>query len=639
MSALIDERGLTQRERSVLTHHLGAVADAAAPWRKFDVNTVDAALLLELGWSSGDVHSLREGRPYYDLRDAAARLSPTGARRLRRLLTVSPLQLPGDGTSWLPSADNWVAAPRRMTGNAAATAGTGARAGVLSAQPVRPAAYTRWQRPRSRAQELESLDAVQFPALVDAQGQTRYVDPRYVVVQANTPAHDPALLLSLQTLDLHLHQLIVPDPALMVLRLGSDRHGLAGLSSCLMALQGAPWVDMAEPAWLGFDDLNELLRPHASSSAEATSGVLALSSSVTVPWNLGLMNWPDTGSLPTGSSAVYLAVVDTGLDATHPAFVTAPGSAVVRERLDMAGGGGDDPHGHGTAVASVLVAQQKGPWFGLAPGCSLLSVSVPMVASVESYALRRAALLTLRNRVLANTHRWVVNLSWRTAGDVALIRTAIQALSDAGALIVCSAGNDGDTSGRPHFPSDYPGVLSVGALDPLRQPAPYSNLGPRVDYMAPGGVQDTPLVCAAPGGGAVDCVGSSFAAPHVAAVAALLWSRFPSESATQLRERLKRLCESLAPLTGVGHGMPSLTRLYDAITSPVSAPAPAAASAWPVAGAVLLSGAAAACGLKAITRRILAGRDRIGGWNDIAGVLGMTPSGLACLRQHWPHLP
>jgi len=654
MSALIDRNQLSQRERSVLTRHLGGATEDDVAWHKFDVNMVDALLLLEMGWAHTDVESLRAGRPYYDLRDAARRLSTTGARRLRRLLAVAPLRLPGEANALSPSADAWLSAPRQpapaeaiaptttsttTSVTASVTASPMARLGA----PSPPKPYVRIQRQRGAQDELESLDSTRFPALVDAQGQTRYADPRFVVVQAHTPANDPALLLSLQTMDLHLHKLIVPDPALMVLRLGSDRHGLAGLSNCLMALKGAPWVDMAEPAWLGFDDLNELLRPHVPSEVETLSDTLGLAPPVSVPWNLRLMDWPVAGTVPAGSPAVWLAVVDTGLDLAHPAFAAAPGVAVVRERLDMTGGDGADTHGHGTAVASVLVAQRGTPWFGLAPGCSLLSVRVPMAAGVESYALRRAALLALRTRVLAGTQRWVVNLSWRTAGDVALIRTAIESLTAAGALVVCSAGNEGDTSGRPHFPSDYPGVLSVGALDPMRQPAPYSNLGPQVDFMAPGGVEDTPVVCAAPGGGATDCVGSSFAAPHVAAVAALLWSRFPDDSADEVLVRLRLLCERLAPPSGTGHGMPRLGRLSPAPshadTPATPAPAPLAFGAWPQPGEALLSGGGALCALKPITRRILAGRRALSGWTEVSGLLGMTPETLDCLRRQWPTLP
>lgn len=647
MNDHMDPERLLRREREVLAQWLGLDPGAERPWPRLDVNTVDAGLLHALGFDPDDIRALREGRPYYALRDAAQHLSPRGVRQLRRLLTVAPLQLPGGGETLRPSADQWLDAPAH-----ALAAGSAAESPASSTGSRRSAdgpRYARFKRRRIGALEVESQQVSAFPTLVDARGNERPLDPRFVVVQADRPADDPALLQTLRLLDLHLHQLVVPDPALMILRLGSDRHGLAGLSQVLLALQGVPGVELAEPAWLGFDDLEEC-------QAAVEPPVLPAPDSSGLPWNLLLMGAAPQLPLDAGHPQVCLAMVDTGMDAAHAALAPPPGSSATRTGEDLSpdpGDGGGDAHGHGTAVAGVLVAQRAAPFWGLTPGCSLWSLRVPMFASLESYALRRAALLRLRDQARSG-QRLVVNLSWRTAGDVALIRTAVAELLQAGAVVVASAGNAGQVQGPAHYPSDYPGVWSIAALAPDGSAAPYSNRNTRVDFAAPGGVAEQPLWCVWPGGQGQGQIGTSFAAPHVAALAAWLWSHFPNEDRAGLYQRLRSVCVPCG--ADMGNGLPSLPALVALLPgvpdmpghpgSPEPEPGPAPDIApdpaiwrWPVEAERLLQVVQGGCGLKAITQRVMRARGYLQGWTEVQALLGMDAQALHCLRQHVPGLP
>ena len=134
--------------------------------------------------------------------------------------------------------------------------------------------------------------------------------------------------------------------------------------------------------------------------------------------------------------------------------------------------------------------------------------------------------------------RLIVNCSWqlRSYLDLAPNAEAFAALANSGALCVCSAGNDGGEGA--HYPSDYPGVISVAALRADLNRSPFSSFGVRVNFSAPGGdgsPRDTgDIYCAGNNGTYRFAFGTSFAAPHVSGVLAALWSRNPALSNREL---------------------------------------------------------------------------------------------------------
>ena len=611
-----------------------AGAGATAQLNKFDINLASSQFLGELGFSATVVAALRAGRPFFTLEDAgaAATFKPAEASRLKRWFTVTPLAIPdgaggGATVTLTPVNDEWL---------------------VREAPPATEALVSRAVQRRYRRvkqaparSDAEGKPRHTFPAFRDQHGALRYLDPQYVVIQARCSVDDRTLQDLLQALNLQVHHQL-PLRGLFVARLGGARHGPAALLSALLALQGSPLVEVAEPAWLGFDDI-----------APASATVIALAaraagdteSDVTL-WNLTMLKVARLWQLGMGKPAITLACVDTGADSAHPALQVPPGDAAARAYLDFSGdGAGDDDDGHGTSVAGLMVGRGDTAPYGLAPACSLISLKVLLQTDVSSYASRRAALMHLAARAAAG-QKLVVNLSWKTDGDVAIVRTAIDALSQAGALIICSAGNDGNLQGAPHYPSDYPQTLSVAAVDQSGQRASYSNFGPAVDLMAPGGSAAAPLVCCAAGGGKVGRIGTSFAAPQIAAAAALVWSLKPSLTSAQVRAML-------AASSGAGVGVPDLGRLVDLLgantppngaygepagpgapNTPAPPPTPphcAGAPNWPLRGSVIAA-AAGPCQLRAITLRILAARATLSGWDEVAGLLGMDAAQLACMR-------
>ncbi len=222
---------------------------------------------------------------------------------------------------------------------------------------------------------------------------------------------------------------------------------------------------------------------------------------------------------------VTVAVVDTGVDLTHPDLqgrVTA-GPDLVNQDDDPS-----DDRGHGTHVAGIIgAASHNGIGIaGVAPACRLLAIKVLDGAG------RGDAYLTARGVASAIARgAKIVNLSLGGPAIDSALRGFYADVVKSDVLLVAAAGNDGEAVG---FPAALPGVLAVGATDEAGALAPFSNRGANLGVTAPGvGVLST-----VPGKLYAQRSGTSMAAPFVAGVAALVWAAKPGLKASELRERL-----------------------------------------------------------------------------------------------------
>jgi len=161
-------------------------------------------------------------------------------------------------------------------------------------------------------------------------------------------------------------------------------------------------------------------------------------------------------------------VIDTGVDATHPAL---DGGTVVGG-YDFANDDDDpaDDNGHGTHVAGIVAA--NGELTGVAPGASIVAYKV---LNRNGSGPTSDVLAGLEAAVdPANPHRAeVVNLSLGGAEPAdGPLTSAAQAAAEAGVVVVASAGNAGPAAQTVSAPSQAPGVLSVGAsISGLQVPA------------------------------------------------------------------------------------------------------------------------------------------------------------------------
>jgi subtilisin family serine protease len=297
---------------------------------------------------------------------------------------------------------------------------------------------------------------------------------------------------------------------------------------------------------------------------------------------LNPINAPAAWDIEKGEASVVVAVIDTGIDLNHVdlegrlwrnpgewpnnnrdddgngciddlngcAFVTSPAPGCQRAQQGFV----HDDIGHGTFVAGIIAANgNNSGMVGVARGVSIMAVKVLDCAGTgETFALAEGIRYAARN----GAH--VINISLGGRQDAAIIREAVrEARNTYGATIVAASGNSG-TEGVS-YPARYPEVIAVGAAS-IANPdirAKFSTSGPEVDVVAVGEriVGTVPqsscnvfLICIDPAGYAVGD-GTSFSAPQVSALAALILSRTAGLRPDAVEAAIKSTAKELPPGT------------------------------------------------------------------------------------------
>jgi subtilisin family serine protease len=239
----------------------------------------------------------------------------------------------------------------------------------------------------------------------------------------------------------------------------------------------------------------------------------------------------DAAGCATGDG-VTVAVLDTGIDATHPALKgrVPPGYNAILdndETNDVADGQDEDQDGvvdemsgHGTHVAGIIAE--------VAPEADLLPITV-----LNSDGIGDAFYVAAGIYAAIDEGATVLNLSLSSTYDARVVAEATSYAADQGVLVVAAAGND-DREEPAEFPSIYSDVVSVAATGPDDAKADFSNFHQRVDLSAPG----TEIVSAFPGGSYVVWSGTSMAAPFVAGTAALIEDERGGASLGEIRRAL-----------------------------------------------------------------------------------------------------
>ncbi len=246
-----------------------------------------------------------------------------------------------------------------------------------------------------------------------------------------------------------------------------------------------------------------------------------------------------------GSPSVVVAVIDTGVDLTHPDL-----AANLLSGYDFVDGDNtpQDGEGHGTNVAGIVGAPLNGIGVvGVAPQTKILPVRV-----LDDEGWGTVSDVTDGIRWAADRAQ-ILNLSLGIGYDIPAIRDAVNYATDKGRLVIASAGNCGDPYtyqragcsrlNEPSYPAAYDNVMAVAAVDWTARHATFSNQNYYVDISAPG-VDITSLDIGHDYG---YMSGTSQAAPHVSGMAAMLWARYPLSNSTQIRN----LMESTALDLGV----------------------------------------------------------------------------------------
>lgn len=250
---------------------------------------------------------------------------------------------------------------------------------------------------------------------------------------------------------------------------------------------------------------------------------------------------PSAHTIATGSG-VTVAVVDTGVDASHPLLTgaVAPGGlSLIGDPQDTAdsGNGIDDDgdgaadnfRGHGTFVASLVRM--------VAPDAQILPIRV---MDDEGRTTQFLVAKGIYHAIDAGAD--VINISLGAVEDVKMITDAAEFASDLGIIVTASSGNAGTAA--VEFPAATNKVAAVAATDVSGQRAGFSNHGDET-FIATIGVD---LTAATPGGQFGKASGTSFAAPLLAGTAALMIERGVVLRWNNFREMARETARDAGPM-------------------------------------------------------------------------------------------
>ncbi|MCL6296932.1 S8 family serine peptidase [Streptomyces kronopolitis] len=249
-------------------------------------------------------------------------------------------------------------------------------------------------------------------------------------------------------------------------------------------------------------------------------------------WALSAFDAEATEKLSSGRG-VTVAVVDTGVDGTHPDLT----GNVLPGKSFLAGGGRADRETdsvHGTAMASLIAGHGHGPGNsagikGLAPGAKILPLRVNVDGNLQFGSVKGVAEAI---RYAAEHGASVINLSLASPSSARVLEESVRYARQKGAVVVAGAGNDGTDT--PNYPASLPGVVSVGAVDVSGKIWAKSNYGSNTLVAAPG----VDNYSAGLNHQYQTESGTSDATAYVSAAAALLRAKFPHLTAGQIANRL-----------------------------------------------------------------------------------------------------
>lgn len=324
------------------------------------------------------------------------------------------------------------------------------------------------------------------------------------------------------------------------------------------------------------------------------------------------INAAQAWSMTTGSRNVVVAVIDSGIDLTHPDLAaniwTNPGDAAGNAVDDDRNGYQNDIHGwnfvdnnnqvsdgygHGTHVAGIIgaVGNNGIGVTGISWQVSLMALKVQDSRGIgyTSSIIKAINYVTMMRRD-HGINIVAVNASWEAAaGFSVVVQEAIRAVGNAGVTFVAAAGNQASNNDAiPHYPGNYrlPNVIAVAALSTTNTLASMSNYGgTTVDLAAPGSLIQSTF----PGGAYGILSGTSMAAPQVTGVVALLAAVKPGITVAEVRAAILGTTTPVASLAGkvaaggrlnAGAALASLGIVLPTPVPPAATPLPQPKASW-----------------------------------------------------------
>lgn len=458
------------------------------------------------------------------------------------------------------------------------------------AQPQRDFTLTDWLKTKVTGETPDEFPAIERWIVIDLIGEEKVVRVNNAVDLR--PIGEPILP--------SLEESAVPAPDEAEPKrtdvAASDEAELATTRNALHALREVGLFEYVEPVLA------------VTASVAANDPYFTSSGAIGQPyddqWGLKRIQAPAAWGATTGSEAVVVAVVDSGLDFTHrdiqgnvwenpgeTGFDTAgrdkKTNHVDDDRngyvddwrgWDFANGDNDptDDVGHGTHVSGIIGAKGNNTTdiAGTMWNVKILPVkflSVDGGTSADAVAALRYA---------ADRGAKVINNSWGGSGTSIAIHDAVEYAYDKGSLLVAASGNDYcnlDRSYCWHTPAIEDKVMAVTASTPHDTRATFANYGTKIELAAPGGdvgefqykgilslrAAGTDLGYPLEGQPLTFGSGTSMAAPYVSGVAGLLFALHPNWTNTQVRQQLQVSADDLGRVgrdKEFGYGLVNATR-------------------------------------------------------------------------------
>lgn len=245
-------------------------------------------------------------------------------------------------------------------------------------------------------------------------------------------------------------------------------------------------------------------------------------------WNLPAIETIPGWDVNRGSADVLVAVVDTGVDTSHPDLKgrTVAGTNIVNKNSDPI-----DDVGHGTHVAGIVSALVNNGE-GVA-GISWYNKIMPVkvldnTGAGTTYSVAQGIIWAADNGAK------IINMSLGNYAESQFLHDAIRYAFDRDVVLIAASGND--NTERPGYPAAYPEVFAVAATDSQRQKASFSNYGDYIDVAAPG----VNIASTYPDNQYAALSGTSMASPHVTALAALIRSANPLLKNTEVMDIMRQ---------------------------------------------------------------------------------------------------
>lgn len=280
-------------------------------------------------------------------------------------------------------------------------------------------------------------------------------------------------------------------------------------------------------------------------------------------WGVQVTEAPAAWAQGIRGQGMVVAVIDSGVDRTHPQLANAiyvnqgESGTDSRGRSKANNGVDDDANGfiddysgwdfvnetpdvydddsHGTHVSGIIAAQhndttlQTGYVQGMAPGAKIMPLD--FITGPSGYVSDGIEAI----KYAAKMHANIINASWGGPACSTILENTIAGLSDKNILFVAASGNDGlNIDVYQRFPAsyDYPHQITVGMIGTTLMMASRSNYGDNSVYIFAPGMN---IYSTIPGGSVAAYSGTSMATPSVVGAAALVWSARPSLHPSEIK--------------------------------------------------------------------------------------------------------